>query len=58
MNKSIVIIALLLLTLMALPLQAKFEIDLESGGVFSGYNDVRIPGDAGTLFSLSEATES
>jgi len=54
MNKSIVIIALLLLTLMALPLQAKFEIDLESGGVFSGYNDVRIPGDAGTLFSLSE----
>lgn len=31
-----------------------WEIDLESGGVFSGYNDVRIPNATGTLFSLSE----
>jgi len=31
---------------------AQFNIDLESGAVFTGYNDVRIPGDAGTLFSL------
>jgi len=28
--------------------------ELESGVVASGYNDVRIPGDTGTLFSLSE----
>jgi len=35
-------------------LQAQWHLDLESGGVFSGYNDVRIPGDGGTLFSLSE----
>ena len=27
-------------------------IDLESGAVFTGYNDVRVPGDAGTRFSL------
>ena len=36
----------------------QFQIDLESGGVFSGYNDVRIPGDTGTLFSLSEELEA
>jgi hypothetical protein len=28
--------------------------DVETGVVFSGYNDVSIPGDDGTLFSLSE----
>jgi hypothetical protein len=33
---------------------AQFAIDVESGLVSSGYNDVRIPGDTGTLFSLSE----
>lgn len=34
--------------------KAQFRVDLESGLAFSGYNDVRIPGDQGTLFSLSE----
>jgi hypothetical protein len=29
-------------------------VDVEAGPVFSGYNDVRIPGDTGTLFSLTE----
>ncbi|MCX8161319.1 MAG: hypothetical protein N3G18_10400 [Candidatus Saccharicenans sp.] len=29
-------------------------VDLENGAVFSGYNDVAIPGDTGTRFSLSE----
>jgi len=29
-------------------------VDLETGGVFSGYNNVRIPGDTGTKFSLSK----
>ncbi len=29
-------------------------IDVETGGVFPGYSDVRIPGDSGTLFSLPE----
>lgn len=32
----------------------KWFLDLETGGVFSGYNDVRIPGDTGTLFSLTD----
>lgn len=29
-------------------------VDLETGGVWSGYNDVRIPGDTGTRFSLHD----
>ncbi len=39
-------------------LKAQALIDLESGVVFSGYNDVRIPGDQGTLFSLSKELDS
>ena len=30
------------------------NIDLESGAVATGYNNVRIPGDVGTLFSLKD----
>ncbi len=37
---------------------SQFNLDLETGAYFSGYNDVRIPGDKGTLFSLSEDLES
>ena len=33
---------------------SQLSLDLETGMVFSGYNDVRIPGNTGTLFSLSE----
>lgn len=32
----------------------QWELELESGMVFSGYNDVAIPGDIGTRFSFSE----
>jgi len=35
-------------------LKSQFMFDIESGVVFSGYNDVRIPGDNGTSFSLSK----
>lgn len=44
----------LLLYIIAAPLQAQFKLDLETGAVFSGCNDVHIPGAGGTLFSLSE----
>jgi hypothetical protein len=37
---------------------AQFTVDLESGLVTTGYNDVRIPGDQGTLFSLSGDLDS
>lgn len=35
-------------------LQAQVSLDFETGPVFTGYNNVRIPGDNGTLFSLNE----
>lgn len=33
-------------------LNAQFRIDLESGAVFQGYNDIQVPGDEGTRFDL------
>ena len=33
---------------------AQAIVDLETGAVFTGYNNVRIPGDQGTLFSLKD----
>lgn len=33
---------------------SRWRLDVETGAVFSGYNDVGIPGDTGTRFSLSE----
>lgn len=38
--------------------KAQTSIDLESGIVYTGYNDVRIPGDQGTLFSLKDDLKS
>lgn len=34
--------------------QAQLSLDVESGVVFDGYNNIRVPGDGGTLFSLSD----
>ena len=36
------------------PLFAQPSLDFETGFVSAGYNDVRIPGDQGTLFSLTD----
>lgn len=33
---------------------AQAILDLETGAVFTGYNDVRIPGDSGTFISLKD----
>jgi hypothetical protein len=54
-----VIFVALVLVLIAIPVksQAQWHLDVESGLVFSGYNDVRIPGDTGTLISLSDELE-
>lgn len=38
--------------------KAQALIDLESGLVFTGYNNVRIPGDQGTFFSLKNDLQS
>jgi hypothetical protein len=37
---------------------ADISIDLETGSVFPGYNDVRIPGTTGTELSLTEELEA
>jgi hypothetical protein len=36
-----------------LPSESRWRLEAESGLAFSGYNDIRIPGDSGTKFSFS-----
>ncbi len=38
--------------------KAQANIDIESGAVFTGYNNVRIPGNTGSLFSLKTDLEA
>ncbi len=38
--------------------RAQLWVDLEGGAVFSGYNDVRIPGEGGTKFSFHDELET
>jgi hypothetical protein len=45
---------LLLTVLLKTPVNAQATMDFETGAVFTGYNDVRIPGDQGTPFSLKD----
>lgn len=52
--KATVALLMLLMVIGPSPSEAQWYLDLESGLVFAGYNDVRIPGDVGTLISLSE----
>ena len=47
------LITLSIVTLFTAQVRAQVDLDVETGIVFSGYNDVRIPGNGGTLFSLS-----
>jgi len=56
-SKMFWLISLFSLFIFASLLHAQLKLDIETGGVFSGYNDARIPGDGGTLFSLSEELE-
>lgn len=48
------VICLVFLSCNALSLKGQASIDLETGIVATGYNNVRIPGDQGTLFSLKD----
>jgi hypothetical protein len=34
--------------------QDRWRVDFENGAAISGYNDVRIPGDTGTMFSFTD----
>lgn len=49
---------ILLLFLGASTIKAQALIDFESGLAFTGYNDVRIPGNNGTLLSLKDDLKS
>ena len=51
-------ISLIIFIIHSSPVFSQVELDIETGSVFSGYNDVRSPGDGGTLFSLSEELKS
>ncbi len=44
----------LLLSFNVFSLNGQASIDFETGAVVTGYNNVRIPGDQGTLFSLKD----
>ncbi len=57
-NKRVFIKLLLLIFMITVSGYAQFSIDLETGAAFTGYNDVRIPGNTGTLISLSEDFKS
>lgn len=47
-------IILLILTFNKFSLNGQASFDIETGAVGTGYNNVRIPGDQGTLFSLKD----
>lgn len=51
-NKFFFATIVLLLYIEVSPAKAQALFDIETGIFFTGYNDVRIPGDKGTLFSL------
>ena len=47
-----------ILAINVLSLNGQASFDLETGAVATGYNNVRIPGDQGTLFSLKDGLMS
>ncbi len=57
LTKLRVIIAVLLI-LTGTWVQADWSIDVEGGAAYNGYSDVRIPGNTGTDFSLSDELQS
>ncbi|MDT8394761.1 MAG: hypothetical protein RQ761_13040 [Bacteroidales bacterium] len=55
-NNFLLYISLLAISMFSIPIfvNAQVFIDIEPGVVFTGYNDVQIPGDTGTAFSLKD----
>lgn len=60
MRKKIKMIAVIAAAFVfsAVPAMAQFSLDLEGGRVYTGYNDVRIPGTTGTDLSLHDEIET
>lgn len=53
-NYLIPVLFVLALLFTNFSVKAQLNLDIESGAILAGYNDVRIPGDQGTLFSLTD----
>jgi hypothetical protein len=56
--KAMVLLAGLVAASAGPALSGQWELELEAGPVFSGYNDVQIPGDTGTRLSLVDDLET
>ncbi len=54
MNKVILAACVSVLIIIGQNAKAQINIDIESGLVFTGYNNVQIPGNTGTRFSLKD----
>jgi len=54
MGKTKVLLTAIICLAGTSPAGARWEADLETGGAFAGYNDVRIPGTGGTDISFSD----
>lgn len=52
--KTKILLSIILLGFILGKVNSQVLLEIEAGLVNTGYNDVRIPGDGGTLFSLSE----
>jgi hypothetical protein len=54
--KILLYVSLMAISMTSIPiyLNAQVFVDAETGAVFTGYNNVRIPGDTGTKFSLKD----
>jgi hypothetical protein len=55
---ALVTSAVVCLVVPAADAQDRWRVDFENGAAVSGYNDVRIPGDTGTLFSFTDDLSS
>jgi len=53
LTSSILTTLMLALAVSAAQAQERWRVDFENGAAVSGYNDVRIPGNTGTMFSMT-----
>jgi len=58
MNRLNLLLIVIMIISFSIQLHSKLELDIESGAIFTGYNDVGIPGDEGTKFSLKDDLET
>lgn len=57
-SSAVILVAVLCSTAPSALAQDRWRVDVENGAAFSGYNNVRIPGDTGTKFSMTDDLKS